>query len=134
MLKVKLNNKSLGLIEDWFIQKLSFGDTFLFGGKILKFESITMDTVLVKSSKAKNPKIPSYAGGRMPLSTKLSKRVLDFLNDDKQWKVLPKNILSWLEFQKKKSIIPPNNTLMIEYFKKKNKNISEHFYIFIQWR
>ena len=130
MLKVKLNNKSLGLIEDWFIQKLSFGDTFLFGGKILKFESITMDTVLVKSSKAKNPKIPSYAGGRMPLSTKLSKRVLDFLNDEKQWKVLPKNILSWLEFQKKKSIIPPNNTLMIEYFKKKNKNISEHFYIF----
>ncbi len=130
MLKVKLNNKNLGQIEDWFIQKLRFGDTFLFGGKILKFDNISMDTVLVKSSKAKNPKIPSYAGGRMPLSTKLSKRVLNFLNDKKQWKVLPQNISSWLQLQNEKSIIPRKNTLTIEFFKKKNKNIIENFYVF----
>ena len=32
MLKVKLGNKTLGQIEEWFIEGLTEGDTFLLGG------------------------------------------------------------------------------------------------------
>ena len=81
MLEVKLKNQKLGQIEEWFIQKLRPGDTFLFGGKILKFKGINMGLVSVNLSKSSRPKIPSYAGGRMPLSTKLSNRVLSILNN-----------------------------------------------------
>ena len=129
MLEVKLKNKKLGQIEEWFIQKLRPGDTFLFGGKILKFNSISMGIVLVNISKGTRPKIPSYAGGRMPLSTKLSSRVLNLLNNENDWKILPRNIEKWLKLQKKESQIPPFDGLLIEHFEKKKKNIIENFYV-----
>ena len=130
MLDVKLKNKKLGKIEDWFIQKLRTDDTFLFGGKVLKFDSIKLGTVLVKSSKAIRPKIPSYAGGNLPLSTELSCRVLNLLNDEKKWKSFPKYIKDWLKLQKKKSVIPPKDNLLIEHFERLKKKIIENFYIF----
>ena len=129
MLEVKLKNQKLGQIEEWFIQKLRPGDTFLFGGKILKFKGINMGLVSVNLSKSSRPKIPSYAGGRMPLSTKLSSRVLSVLNNQNEWKILPKNIKNWLKLQKKESNIPPYKGLLIEYFERKKKNIIENFYI-----
>ena len=64
MLEVKLNNKKLGQIEEWFIKRLEKGDTFLFGGEILALESIKMNIVKVSRTKAHRPKIPSYAGGK----------------------------------------------------------------------
>ena len=88
-----------------------------------------MGLVSVNLSKSSRPKIPSYAGGRMPLSTKLSSRVLSILNNQNEWKILPKNIENWLKLQKKESNIPPYKGLLIEYFERKKKNIIENFYI-----
>ena len=61
-LKLKLRNKTLGNIEEWFIEGLTEGDTFLFGGKVLKFLNISEKGVHVALTKDKRPKIPSYAG------------------------------------------------------------------------
>ncbi len=131
MLSVKLNNRKLGDIEDWFIQKLSPGDTFLFGGKILKFLSLDLNVVKVKTSTSKNPKIPSYAGGRMPLTTQLSKRVKKILNNESIWELFPFEVKEWLNMQKKKSSIPPIDGLLIECFPRKMKNNTvEIYYIF----
>ncbi len=130
MLKVKLKNKSLGNIEEWFIQKLKKGDTFIFGGEILRFESLKYDVVNVKISKNKSPRIPSYAGGKMPLSSKLSERVLSIINDKEKWKKLPTDVIKWLDLQKKKSLLPPKDRLLIESFPRKKGNINEFYYIF----
>ena len=131
MLCVKLNNKILGNIEDWFIQKLSPGDTFLFGGKVLSFISLELNIVKVKASKSNNPKIPSYAGGRMPLSTQLSTNVKKIINKESIWNSFPKEVRDWLHLQKKKSSIPPLEGLFIECFPRKNHNNNiEIYYVF----
>ncbi len=130
MLKVKLKNKSLGNIEEWFIQKLKKGDTFIFGGQTLTFESLKYDIVNVKISKNKSPRIPSYAGGKMPLSSKLSERVISIINDKGKWKKLPTDVIKWLDLQKKKSLLPPKDKLLIESFPRRKGNINEFYYIF----
>ena len=131
MLNVKLNNKKLGSIEDWFVQKLSPGDSFLFGGKVLQFISIDLNVVRVKISSSKKPKIPSYTGGRMPLSTQLSERVKKILNNEYDWRFFPQEIIDWLNLQKYRSIIPPTKGLLVECFPRKFKNKSiEIYYIF----
>ena len=52
----------LGEIEEWFIDQLAPGDTFLFAGQILRFEGLSETEALVSRSNAEEPKIPSYMG------------------------------------------------------------------------
>ena len=75
MLKIKLGTKTLGNIEEVFIQNLSQGDSFIFAGQVLEFQSMKNNLVQVKRSKSLISKIPSYSGGRMPLSTNLANSV-----------------------------------------------------------
>ena len=49
MLKVKLGNRTLGQVEEWFIEGLNEGDTFLFSGRVLEYQSISNNNVIVKS-------------------------------------------------------------------------------------
>lgn len=134
MLEVKLNNKKLGKIEDFFIQKLQKGDTFIFGGQIVKLNSLNQNIVKVSKSDSSRPKIPSYAGGKMPISTKLSNRVLDVINNTNAWKLLPKQVSEYLEFQKLKSTLPPKNGLLIEFFPRKRNSIIEYCYVFYSFQ
>jgi ATP-dependent Lhr-like helicase len=62
----------LGSIEEWFISKLNPGDTFWFAGRPLELIRVKDMTVLVKLSKKKKGAVPSWQGGRMPLSSMLS--------------------------------------------------------------
>lgn len=72
MLKVKfMSGGYIGMIEEWFIARLTPGDTFSISGYILEFVMIKDMTVLVRKSKAKRAIIPSWGGGRMPLSANL---------------------------------------------------------------
>ena len=130
MMKVRLKNKILGKIEEWFIQKLNKGDTFIFGGEILSIDNLKFDTVNVKRVKSKIPKIPSYAGGKMPLSTKLAGRVVEILNDTTKWHKLPTDVKKWLFFQRKFSIIPAKGSLLIESFPRKKGDLNEYYYVF----
>jgi ATP-dependent Lhr-like helicase len=81
MLKVKfLSGGYVGVIEEYFISRLSPGDVFTLAGRRLEFIMIKEMTVLVRKSTAKKSLIPSWEGGRMPLSAKLGKmlrRTLD---------------------------------------------------------
>lgn len=120
-MKVMLRNKTLGSIEENFIMNLSPGDSFLFGGQVLEFEGIHNAIVKVKKSKDDQAKIPSYAGGRMPLSTHLSQVVQEFLGNHKKWDHFPDQIKDWLAFQKEKSKLPDQNSLFIETFPKDKK-------------
>ncbi|MBD0365982.1 MAG: ligase-associated DNA damage response DEXH box helicase, partial [Flavisolibacter sp.] len=74
MLKVKLMTGGyIGMIEEYFISRLAPGDTFTLAGRQLELVAIKDMTVLAKKSNAKKSMIPSWLGGRLPLSASLGK-------------------------------------------------------------
>ena len=58
----------LGEIEEYFIEGLSVGDTFVFGGEVVRYEQMSEDQVYVSRADNSDPKVPSYMGGKFPLS------------------------------------------------------------------
>ena len=64
----------LGEIEEYFIEGLVGGDTFVFGGEIVRYEALVEDQVYVRAPMTR-AKVPSYMGGKFPLSTYLAERV-----------------------------------------------------------
>ena len=76
-----LSGKSLGTIEESFISKLKPGDHFWFAGQSLEFIHLKEMSAYVRKSKAKKGLIPSWMGGRMPLSSQLSAVFRDKLDE-----------------------------------------------------
>lgn len=74
MLRVKfLTGGYVGIIEEYFISRLAPGDTFTLAGRQLELVGIKDMTVIVKKSNTKKSNIPSWMGGRLPLSQSLGK-------------------------------------------------------------
>lgn len=72
MLKVKfLSGGFIGVIEEYFISRLVPGEVFTLAGRNLEFIMIKDMTAIVKKSSSKKSIVPSWMGGRMPLSAKL---------------------------------------------------------------
>ena len=110
----------LGSIEEWFISKLKPGETFAFSGKILELIRIHKMEVIVKKSKVKQAKIPSWMGGRMSFSAHLSDLLKKALFEDQNKKTREfKCLLPVFEQQKKESIVPKPDELLIERFETK---------------
>ena len=80
----------LGEVEEYFIEMLVPGDTFVFAGEILKYEALVENEVYVSRSNAEDPKVPAYDGGKFPLSTYLADRVRHLLAEPKHWSQLPR--------------------------------------------
>ena len=119
MLKVRLGSgfgRLLGEVEEYFAQGLVPGDTFMFAGQLLRFEGIREMAVIASRAASGEPKVPAYAGGRMPLTTHLADRVRSFLSTPGQWAGLPDDVREWLELQRDRSGLPGPDELMIETF------------------
>lgn len=71
----------LGSIEEYFISKLKIGDTFWFAGRSLELVKIKDMTAYVRKSPKKKGIIPSWMGGRMPLSSQLSAKLREKLDE-----------------------------------------------------
>lgn len=82
MLKVKfMSGGYIGVIEEWFISRLSPGDVFTLAGRNLEFIMIKDMTAIVKRSSSKKAIVPSWMGGRLPLSANLSSVLRRKLNE-----------------------------------------------------
>jgi ATP-dependent Lhr-like helicase len=76
MMKVKfISGGYVGVIEEYFISRLQPGDVFTLSGRNLEFVMIKDMTALVRKSNSKKSIIPSWDGGRMPLSANLGKKL-----------------------------------------------------------
>jgi ATP-dependent Lhr-like helicase len=106
----------LGEVEEYFIETLRPGDTFVFAGEILKYEALVEDEVYVSRSDATDPKVPAYEGGKFPLSTYLAARVRAILAKPEEWRALPEQVREWLEIQQWRSILPKAGDLLVETF------------------
>ena len=133
MLKVRLvrsraskmiprGGRLLGEVEEYFIEMLTPGDTFVFAGEVLKYEAIVEDEVYVSRAASEDPKVPSYEGGKFPLSTYLADRVRQIVADGSQWRALPDQVREWLEIQEWRSLIPGPRDLLVETFPRANKH------------
>ena len=72
--------RRLGELEEYFIEQLSAGDTFVFAGDVLRFEGLREDAAYVTRSNDPEAEIPSYNGGKFPLSTFLAQRVREMVS------------------------------------------------------
>ena len=124
-LKVRTHRRSggkpLGEIEEAFAASLTKGDTFLIGGKIVRFESLREMVVEVTHNASKQPKIATFMGTKFATSTKLSDRILDSF-ENQSWKDLPADTVNWLNKQQEFSQLPVRNSLLIETFFRKSRH------------
>jgi ATP-dependent helicase Lhr and Lhr-like helicase len=115
-LKVRLGRRVLGEVEEYFANGLVPGDTFIFSGRLLKFVGLQDTEVIATDGGTGDPKVPAYAGGRMPLTTHLADRVRDMLADPRSWIDMPPDVKEWLELQRWASVLPDPHGLLIESF------------------
>lgn len=127
LLKVRLIGKRssvgrggrvLGEIEEYFIETLAPGDTFLFAGEVLQLEGVRETEAFVSRAKSDEPKIPAYAGGKFPLSTYLAAEVRAMLADPSRWPSLPPQVGEWLAMQRLKSVLPSREEMLVETFRR----------------
>jgi ATP-dependent Lhr-like helicase len=112
----------LGEVEEYFIETLTPGDTFVFAGEVLKYETLVEDEVYVSRSNATDPKVPAYEGGKFPLSTYLAARVRAILAQPDAWRGLPDQVREWLEIQEWRSLLPGPRDLLVETFPRAAKH------------
>jgi len=108
--------RKLGELEEYFIEQLSVGDTFVFAGEVLRFEGLREDAAYVTRAKDPEAQIPSYNGGKFPLSTFLAQRVREMVSNPRVWRELPGPVQEWLAIQEARSVIPLAGQLLVETF------------------
>jgi ATP-dependent Lhr-like helicase len=124
MMKVKfLSGGYIGVIEEYFISRLNPGDVFTLAGRNLEFVMIREMTAIVKKSAATKAIVPSWNGGRMPLSANLGLMLRKKFNEawlvaegrEKQVPDIELRALKPLfDLQQKLSHIPKDDELLIE--------------------
>ncbi|MFM8741364.1 MAG: ligase-associated DNA damage response DEXH box helicase, partial [Cytophagales bacterium] len=114
-----VSGKYLGTIEEYFISSLHPGDVFWFAGQSLELVRIKEMEAQVRKSKRKSGRVPSWQGGRMPLSSQLSDMIRVKIDEaargidaDKEMKFLR----PLMDLQKTRSHLPLVNEFLIEYF------------------
>lgn len=117
MLRVRMRRgRFLGEIEEHFVQSLVPGDTFVFSGRLLRYEGLRDVTVVVTPGGGREPKVPAYAGGRLPLTTHLADGVRALLENGAAHAGMAAPVAEWLEAQGRVSVLPRRDRLLVEIF------------------
>ena len=120
MIKVRfLRGKFLGNIEEWFISQLQPGDVFWFAGQALEFVMLKDMDALVRKSTKKTGRIPSWQGGKSPLSSQLAEMLRQelYLYFEGQAPSEEAHYLQPLfDLQAERSSLPTRDLFLIEYF------------------
>lgn len=133
MMKVKfLSGGYIGVIEEWFISRLSIGDVFTLAGRNVELVMVKEMDVLVKKSNSKKSIVPSWMGGRMSLTANLGKvlratfnEVADLVHTNENDKIINQQVeitslVPLFQLQAQLSHIPKNNELLIEQIETKD--------------
>ena len=113
---VLAGGRVLGEVEEYFIEQLTPGDTFVFAGEVLRFEGLRENDAIVTRAQASEPKVPAYDGGKFPLSTYLAERVRRLLAEKHGWLRLPDQVSDWLRLQAEFSLVPASDEILVETF------------------
>lgn len=105
----------IGTVEEWFINQLKPGDVFWFAGRSLEFVRVQGLVAQVRKSREQKGRIPSWQGGRMPLSSYMAK-VLRAQLTAPEGNAEMSAVEPILERQRETSIVPTEDELLIERF------------------
>jgi len=124
----------IGTMEEGFIARLRKGDCFVFAGRVLEYVRTQEMTAYVKKASKPRGIVPSWGGGRMPLSTELADAVLDLLAEVAQgdWvRDLDEPELRaaapMLATQARLSRLPTPATLLVERYRSRE---GQHVYLY----
>lgn len=118
LLKVRLRGRGgapLGEIEEGFAATLTQGDTFLIGGRIVRYEGLREMIVEVTRRPDREPRIATFMGTKFATSTQLSQRILSMFRQD-DWPELPGPTRDWLHLQRRRSKLPEADRILVESF------------------
>jgi ATP-dependent Lhr-like helicase len=118
---VGAGGRVLGQLEEYFVEQLTPGDTFIFSGNVLRFEGMREDGAYTSRTHEAEAQIPSYNGGKFPLSTFLAERVREMVSKPETWATLPDPVRDWLNIQQFRSVIPQPGQLLVETFPRGSK-------------
>lgn len=111
-----VGGRVVGEIEEYFVDGLSPRDTFLFAGEVWRFEGVSGTDCLVSKAADAAPKVPSWAGGKFPISTYLAARVRTMIATRSYWPKLHPQLQEWLQMQDYASVIPQEGEILVETF------------------
>jgi ATP-dependent helicase Lhr and Lhr-like helicase len=113
------SGKYLGTIEEYFISRLSPGDVFWFAGRNLELIRLQGMEAHVRNSKKKSGLVPSWQGGRMPLSSQMSELIrnkIDEMTAGTEHDVEMHFLKPLFTLQQERSHVPTKKEFLIEYF------------------
>jgi ATP-dependent Lhr-like helicase len=120
--RMVVGGRVLGEVEEWFVSQLTVGQTFVFAGEVLRFEGLDEFGALASRSNDREPMVPSYQGGKFPLSIHLAERFRQMLADPAAWNGLPPQVKVWLSLQRFRSVVPKAGEMLVETFPRADKH------------
>ena len=109
--------RRLGQLEEYFIEQLVGGRHLRLRRRCAALRRACARTrAYVTRTNDPEAQIPSYNGGKFPLSTFLAQRVREMVSAPERWHVLPDPVQEWLKIQEWRSVIPQPGQLLVETF------------------
>jgi ATP-dependent Lhr-like helicase len=118
--KSSRHGRKLGQVEEYFAGQLRVGDSFMFAGQTLEVTGFDGADIHVRMGRG-SPKVPVYAGGRMPITTRLAARVRGLMNDRARWPAMPDDVREWLAIQDRVSRLPGEDDVLVETFQRDDR-------------
>jgi ATP-dependent Lhr-like helicase len=115
------NGRRLGSVEEWFIAGIKPGKCFIFGGRVWELIRVQGLTATVRPPEKKRSlgEIPSWQGGKSPLSSELSAAVAEKLRrhraGERDTSPEMRKVAPILDIQSKWSVVPKPGELLIEF-------------------
>lgn len=107
----------LGSVEEEFIASMNPGDVFSFAGRNLELVDTREVTAYVRRTRRKSSRVPSWLGGRMPLSSQLSEMLRIKLSeslDPSSTEPELHAVRPLVKLQSERSLVPGKRDFLIE--------------------
>ena len=109
--------RELGTIDSLVAAGMAPGDTFYFSGEAWEVRDLREEKLFVSRARASSSTIiPSYMGGRLPVSESLAARVAELISGARAEKPFPPQVAEWLAAQADVSMTPRPGRLLLETF------------------
>lgn len=121
MMTVKfISGGYIGTMEEYFISKLEPGNVFIFAGRTLQLVRVKNMVAYVRNAKKKKGLVPTWQGGRLPLSSQLGELLREEMQNFQTGRKRSPEVVALrgiIKRQRKESIVPLSDQLLIEIFK-----------------
>lgn len=125
-----LSGGKIGTVEESFVARLRKGDCFVFAGRLLEFVRVHEMVAFVKKAQKTKGTVPSWQGGKMPLSTEMADAVLALMQRAQQGDYSEPELQAaqpMLQTQASLSRLPTPGTLLVESYASKE---GHHLYVY----